>query len=55
MTEMEEEEHNFNNVTMDTFCQSPVKTNTQIKNKKIPNEKQIAQKILIETLNRFKN
>ena len=41
MAETEEEERNAklnaNNVTMDTFCQSPVMTNTQRRNTKVTN------------------
>ena len=50
----EEEGRNANNITMDTFCQSPVTTNLQRKNANIPNERRIASDILSETLKEFK-
>ena len=42
-----------NNVTMHTFCQSPVTTNTQRNNANIPNERRITSDILVETLKRL--
>ena len=57
MAETEEEEHNIisdaNNVTMDAFYQSPVKTNTQGKIANVPNERQISSDILAETIKGF--
>ena len=54
MAETKEEERNTNNVIMDNFCQSPITTNTQRKNAKIPNKRRIASDILEETLKGFK-
>ena len=58
MAEMEEEEcdakRNTNNLTMDTFIQSPVATNTQRKIANVPNERQISSNILAETIKGFK-
>ena len=57
MAETEEEERNINsdsnNVTINTFYQSPSTTNTQRKNANIPNETQITSDILAETLKGF--
>ena len=54
MAETEEEErnskHNSNNATMDTYCQSPVTTNTQRNNANVTNERQISSDILEETI-----
>ena len=56
MIETEEGERNIisdaNNVTMDTFCQSPVTTNTQGENANaiLTSERQNASDILAETL-----
>ena len=54
MAETEEEEHSIisdaNNVTMDTFYQPLVTTNTQRKNENIPNEKRITSDIPAEKL-----
>ena len=50
VAETEEEEHNANNVTMDTFCHSLVTTNTTRKNANIPNERRITSDILAEKL-----
>ena len=54
MAETEEGKRNIisdaNNMAMDTFCQSPVTTNTQRKNANIPNEMQITLYILVQTL-----
>ena len=51
MEETEEEEHeyryNANNVTMDTFCQFPVTTNTQGNIAHVPNGRQIFSNILV--------
>ena len=56
--EREEEEcdskRNANNVTMDTFCQSPVMNNKQGKIANIPNERRISYNILVETIKGFK-
>ena len=54
MSEMEEEERNSNNVTMNTLCQYPVTNNIQIKNAKVPNKKQITSDILEEKIKGFK-
>ena len=58
MADIEEEERdagrNTNNVTMDTFSQPPVPINTQRKIANVPNERQIASKIMSETIKRFK-
>ena len=54
MVETEEEERNANNVNMDTFCQSPVTKNIQIKNANVPNERQIPLDILAEIVKGFK-
>ena len=58
MAETEEEElnakHNANNVTMDTFCQSPATINTQSNNSNVANERQISLEILVETIKLFK-
>ena len=55
---MEEKErkakHNANNVTMDTFCQSPVTINTQRKNENVENERRISLGVLEETIKGFK-
>ena len=57
MAEMEEEEcnaeHDANNVTMDTFCKSPVTFNTQSKNSKVANERRVSSDILAETIKGF--
>ena len=57
MAETEEEEldakRNSNNVTINTFCQSPVMTNTQGKIANVPNERQIYSGIQAETLKGF--
>ena len=58
MEETEEEESdakcNANNVTIDSFCQSPVMTNTQGNIENVPNERQISPEILAETIKGFK-
>ena len=58
MAETEEEEcddkRNTNNLTMDTFIQSPVATNTQRKIANVPNERQISSDIMAETIRGFK-
>ena len=58
MAETEEEEReakrNASNVTMDTFCQSPVTTNIQGNIANVPNERQTSSKILAETIKGFK-
>ena len=58
MADTEEKERdakrNANNVTMDTFCQSPVTTNTQGNIANVPNERQISSNILAETIKGFK-
>ena len=58
MSEMEEEErnsgHNSNNVTKDTFSQSPVTINTQRNNSNIANDRRISSDILAETIKGFK-
>ena len=58
MAETGEEEleakHNAKNVTMDTFCQSPVTTNTQENIANVPTERQISLNILAETIKVFK-
>ena len=57
MAETEEKErdvkHNSNNVTMDTFIQSPVTTNTPRKKTDVPNERRISSDILAETIKIF--
>ena len=57
IAETEEEErnaqNNANNVTMDTFCQSPITINTQRKNEKVSNERLISSDILAETIKGF--
>ena len=58
IVETEEEERdtkrNVNNVTMDTFIQSPVTTNTQRNKTDVPNERQISLDILAEMIKGFK-
>ena len=58
MEKTEEEERdakrNSNNVTMDTFIQYPVMTNTQRKIANVPNERRISSDILEETIKEFK-
>ena len=58
MTETEEEERdeerNANNVTMDTFIQSPATTNTPRNIANVPNERRISLDILAETIKVFK-
>ena len=58
MSKTEEEEHNAkhnaNNVTMNTFCQSPTTTNTQRKNTNVTNERRISLDILAEKIKGFK-
>ena len=58
MAETKEEEHdakrNSNHVTMDTFIQSPVMTNTPRKIANVPNERQISSEFLAETIKGFK-
>ena len=58
MAETEEEERdtkrNANNVTMDTFNQSPYTTNTHGKIPNIPIERGISLDILAETIKGFK-
>ena len=58
MAEMEDverdAERNANNMTMDTFIQSPVTTNTQRNIANLPKERQISYGILAETLKGFK-
>ena len=49
-----EAKHNANNVTIDTFCQYPVTTNTQGNIENVPNERQISSNILAETIKVFK-
>ena len=39
---------------MDTFCQSPVPTNTQENITNVPNERQIYSNILVEMIKEFK-
>ena len=41
-------------MTMETFCQSPVTTNTQRKIENVPNERRIFSNILSETIKLFK-
>ena len=57
MEETEDEEYdakrNAYNVTMDTFSQSPVTTNTQGNIANVPNERQIYSEILAETIKRI--
>ena len=57
MAETEEEErrveHNFNNVTMDNICQSPITTNTRRRNTNIPNERRVSLDILEERIKVF--
>ena len=43
-------EDNVNNVTMDTFFQSPITINAQKKDAKVTNERQIAADIHAETI-----
>ena len=47
-------EHNVNNVTTDTFFQSPVTINAQNKDANVTYEKRIASGILAETIKKFK-
>ena len=58
IVETEEEERetklNVNNVTMDTFIQSPVTTYTQRNKTDVPNERQISLDILAEMIKGFK-
>ena len=58
MEEIEEEERdaerNTNNVTMDTFSQYPVTTNTQGNIANVPNERRISLNIMAETIKGFK-
>ena len=49
-----EAEHNANNVTMCTFVQYPVTTNTPRKIANVPNERRISSEILVETIIGFK-
>ena len=57
MEETEEEKcnvkHNAKNVTMDTFCQSPVTTNTQRNNTNVTNERRISSDILENMIKGF--
>ena len=57
MEETEEEEceakRHANNMTMDTFCQSPVMTNIQGNIANVPNERQNSLKILKEMIKGF--
>ena len=59
MAETDKEERdakcNSNNVNMDTFCQSPVTTNTQIKIVNMTNERRISSYILAETITYLKD
>ena len=54
-TEYEERDakRNANNVTTDTFIQSPVTTNTPRKKTDVPNERQISSDSLTETTKGF--
>ena len=58
MAEKEEEECdtkcNANNLTMDTFIQSPATTNTPRNIANVPNERRISLDILAETIKVFK-
>ena len=59
MAETDKEERdakrNSNNVTMDTFCQSPVTTDTQIKIVNMTNERRISSYILAERITYLKD
>ena len=46
---------NANNMTMDTFYQSPVTNNTQGKIANVPNERQVASNILAEMIKYLKD
>ena len=58
MSETEEEErdaeHNANNVTMDTFYESPLTTNTLRKIENVPIERRTSSDILEETIKGLK-
>ena len=58
MAKKDEEErdakHNANNVTMKTFCQYPVTTNTQGNILNVLNGRRISSNILAETIKGFK-
>ena len=51
--EERESERNANNLTIDTFWQYPVTTNTQVNIANVPNERQISLNILAETIKLF--
>ena len=51
--EERESERNANNLTIDTFWQYPVTTNTQVNIANVPNERQISLNILAETIKVF--
>ena len=53
VSETEEEECNANNVTIDTFIQTPVTTNTPREKKDVTNERRISLDSLTETLKGF--
>ena len=53
VSETEEEECNANNVTIDTFIQTPVTTNTPREKTDVANERQIYSESLTETLKGF--
>ena len=53
MAGTEEEERNANNVTMDTFIQPPVTTNTPREKTDVDNERRIYSDSLIETIKGF--
>ena len=58
MSKTEEEERdakfNSNNVTMDTFIQYPVTSNTPRNKSNVPNERRISLDILARTIKLFK-
>ena len=58
MSKTEEEERyakcNSNNVTMDTFIQYPVTTNTPRNKLNVPNERRVSLDILVRTIKGFK-
>ena len=57
MAETEAEEYNIildaNNLTMDTFCQSPAMTNTQGEIANVTNERRISSDVLAEKIKGF--
>ena len=53
MAETEDEERNANNVTTDTFIQSPITTNAPREKTDVADERRIYLKILTETIKGF--